>query len=428
MKKPSNPLITHFSQKKSHLLQILAWSFYDFANSAYSTLILTFTYSIYFKEIICGGKSHGDFLWGLSLALGYLLVALFSPILGAFSDQVGSRKKGLIFLTLLSIAATACLSLAKAGMIFKGISLFVVSFFGFGTSLVFYNALLLKISNSKNLGKISGFGWAFGYLGGIASLIFSYPWLSQNQFSKIFLFTALFFLIFSLPTFLFLKTEDVTTHNTFLQNFQKSLQALRQTRREFFKHRNLFKFLLSFFFYNDGLSTLITFSSLYARQTLHMSLKEISLLFIFLQITCFLGAFISGFWVDQIGARKTILRTLILWIGTLLGIYFTQSKLCFWILSMVAGLGLGSCQAASRSFVALATPSEKAGEFFGFFSIFTKFSSFLGPLLFGFISQFFGSQKPAVLSILAFFILGLVFLFRVEENQIETNIENRTRS
>lgn len=400
-------------------LRIGAWCFYDFANSSFSTIILTVAYGIYFKSILCEGK-YGDFLWGLSLAIAYFLSAFMAPILGAFSDQTGHKKPFLIILTLVSVVTTLGLGFLSQGMVLTGMILFIMGFFGFATANIFYNAFLLEISTPKNIGRISGFGWGLGYLGGLGTLALCYPWLVQEKFPITFMITSLFFFIFSLPASLFLKSSLRTLPKqslklTLLQTFSR----LNETRKNIRQYRTLTQFLIAYFFYNDGLSTIITFSSIYAHDTFSMTMKEVTLLFAMLQITAFLGAFISGFIVDKIGAKRTILITLFLWMGTTLGAYFAQSKMTFWIVSLLAGLGLGSCQSASRCFIGLLTPKEKSGEFFGFFAVFTKCSSMLGPLLFGLTSQLFASQRKAILTVLVFFILGTFFLLRIKTEKVE---------
>ncbi len=403
----------------SSSLRIWAWCFYDFANSAFSTIILTVAYGIYFKSVLCQGK-HGDFLWGLSIAIAYFLAAFMSPILGAFSDQRENKKFFLIFLTLISILSTLSLGFLGPGMILTGMLLFIIGFFGFATANIFYNAFLLDLSTPRNIGRISGYGWGLGYLGGLGTLVLCYPWLIQEKFPITFIITALFFLIFSLPAFLFLKSKErIYPKQSLKLTLSQTFSRLNETRKNIRQYRALTQFLIAYFFYNDGLSTIITFSSIYAHDTLAMTMREVTLLFAMIQITAFLGAFVSGFIVDRIGAKRTILITLFLWMGTTLGAYLAQNKITFWIVSIFAGLGLGSCQSASRCFIGLLTPKEKSGEFFGFFAVFTKCSSMLGPLLFGLTSQLFASQRKAILTVLIFFILGAVFLFRIKTEKVE---------
>lgn len=398
--------------------EIISWYLYDFANSAFATIILTVAYGVYFKKTICQGHG-GDFLWGLSVALAYFLAAILSPLLGALSDHHGSRKYFLVGMTLLSIGATFLLSFVKAGMIFSGIVLFIISFFGFALGNVFYNSFLLDISTPQNIGKISGLGWGIGYLGGLFTLALSYPWLSKESFPVTFALSAFIFLVFAFPSFIFLKSPAQNSKENFKEALSKSLSRLKETLRNIKQHRPLARFLVAFFFYNDGLSTIITFSSIYAHDTFKMSMKEVTLLFAVIQVTAFAGAAVSGFIVDQIGAKKTILATLFLWIITVWGAYSAPTKAAFWLVSIIAGLGIGSCQSASRSLVGLLTPVHKAGEFFGFFGIFTKCSSILGPLLFGFTSHWLGNQRKAILTVLVFFVIGMILILRVKAEKVE---------
>lgn len=403
--------------RQSKRIEIFSWCLYDFANSSFATIILTVGFSVYFKESLCTGGSRGDFLWGLSTSLAYLAVAIAAPLLGAFSDQTGTRKKLFIGMTFLCLAATASLSILKPGQVAAGMILFILGFFGFATANVFYNAFLPEISTPGNVGRISGLGWGLGYVGGLASLLLFYPWISKNQFQTSFWLTAIFFLVFALPAFVFLRRPSAPSREPALASIKKSLGRLAQTRRQISQYRELLKFLIAFFFYNDGLSTVIVFSSLYARETFHMTMKEIAFLFISLQFTSLLGAFASGLCVDRFGAKKTILGTLAIWVLACLGVYLALDKTSFWAISLFAGLGIGSCQAASRAFVSMATPPSKSGEFFGFFAIFAKFSSILGPFIFGLVSHLMGSQRQAILSTLIFFLIGAVLLIKVKDER-----------
>jgi len=393
-------------------LSLFSWFLYDFANSAFATIILTVAYGVFFKNTLCEGGKNGDFFWGLTLALSYLTAAATAPFIGAYADQKKKHKTLFIGSSLLCMMATAALSLLTQGMMVQGMILFILAFYGFALGMVFYNGFLLELSRKGNMGRISGWGWGIGYLGGFVCLILFSPWLSKNNLAPTFWMTGLFFLVFSIPSFIYMP-RDIKLENT-VPLTGSPFSRLKDTLREITKYRELLKFLAAYFFFNDGLSTVITFSGIYAHDTFKMDMKEITLLFLALQVTSFAGSFISGYMVDRMGAKRTILYALILWMITTLGAYFALNKTAFWAVCLAAGLGLGSVQSASRTFVGLITPKEKVGEFFGFFAIFTKFSSFLGPFVFGWVSALFDSQRAAILSVLFFFAAGFIVLTRVQ--------------
>lgn len=408
--------------------EILAWCLYDFANSSFPTIIITVAYSVYFVEVVASPSSRGDFLWGLSYAMSMLLAALSAPILGAIADFSGAKKRFLAFFTGLSILATALLFFVGSGDLLPGILFFTLANYGFASSIVFYNAFLPEIAAEKDMGKVSGFGWALGYIGGLVSLALALPFLrgglqpeNLRSFRLSFVIAAVHFLFFAFPLFLFLKERAIPRRGNLrggiLFYIHVGFVRLQATFREIRRFRELVKFLLAFFIYNDAIDTVFVFSSIYAKVTLHFSMAELALFFVIVQIPAALGAFGFGFLVDRIGAKRSISITLIIWTLVTVGVFFTASKMAFFLISIVASLASGSCQAASRSLVGLFTPRGKSAEFFGFLAVCGKFSAILGPLTFGAISSFTGSQKTAVLSVGFFFLLGLLLLQTVREEE-----------
>lgn len=409
--------------------EIFVWCLYDFANSSFPTIIVTVAYSVYFVEVVASPSNRGDFLWGLSYAMSMLLAALSAPILGAIADFSGAKKRFLAVFTGTSILATAFLFSIGPGDLFPGILFFTLANYGFASSIVFYNAFLPEIATEKDMGKISGFGWALGYIGGLLSLALALPFIREGlspehlkSFRFSFVIAAVHFLFFSFPLFLFLKERAIPRKGSLpggilLPYIHIGFARLQATFREIRRFRELVKFLLAFFIYNDAIDTVFVFSSIYAKATLHFSMAELALFFVIVQIPAALGAFGFGFLVDRIGAKRSISITLIIWTLITVGIFFTTSKTAFFLIATVASLASGSCQAASRSLVGLFTPQGKSAEFFGFLAVCGKFSAILGPLTFGAISSFTGSQKTAVLSVGFFFLLGLLLLQTVREKE-----------
>jgi UMF1 family MFS transporter len=407
--------------------EILAWCLYDFANSSFTTVIVTAFYVLYFKNIVFAEATGlGDLWWGISISLSMIVVAISSPILGAVADCSGAKKRFMMGYTALCVVFTGSLYFVGRGDLVPGVLFFVLANIGFEGALVFYNAFLPEIAGRDDMGKVSGWGWSLGYFGGLSCLLLVIPFAAHLkegetglQLARLsFPIVALFFLITSLPTFLILRERAVAVSLPKGSSYvREGFRRLITTFRHIRQYRELLKFLLAFLVYEDAMITIITFTASYADQTLHFSTRENLLLILLVNPAAALGAFVFGYIFDRIGAKKTISWTLILWILVVIAAYFVQTKAQFWVVALIAGLVLGSTQSASRSLVGLFSPRHHNAEFFGFYAISGKFSAILGPLVFGTISAITQSQRWAVLSIGAFFLLGLVLLQWVDEQK-----------
>ncbi|MBC8043406.1 MAG: MFS transporter [Rhizobacter sp.] len=401
--------------------KIFAWTLFDFGNTAFSVMMVTFVFPLYFKKIICGDAPFGDGLWGIATSVSMLICAFIAPVLGAASDYSGHRKTYLLAFTLTCIACTALLSFTGAGMIFFAAALFILANIGFEGGIVFYDAYLPGLATPKTYGRISGYGFAMGYLGALTSLIVALPLLSGgfapenlSNIRLLFLLTAAFFLVFALPLFIFVPDPKVQ-RTTSLSFIQAGFGEVRSTLRNIRDYPNIARFLLAFFFYNDGVLTIISFAAIFAENTLGFTLQELIIFFITIQTTAIAGSVVFGFISDRIGAKHTIMITLLIWMGVILLAFFTTSKAMFYGVGLLAGISIGSSQSASRSLMTRLTPKDRAAEFFGFYDgLFGKASAVIGPLVFGLMSVLLGSQRFAILSILVFFIAGFFFLARVE--------------
>jgi len=408
-------------------LKVFSWLLFDFANTAFSVMMVTFAFPLYFKNVICGGAPSGDAMWGVSVSLSMLFVAVISPVLGAASDYSGRRKRYLFFFTLLSVVATALLGFSAPGMAIAAALLFILANMGFEGGLVFYDAYLKEIASDKSIGRVSGYGFAMGYLGSLTILLLMMPLLSggivPENASNIrtgFMVTALFFAIFSLPLFVVLRDEkkrDVRALSVGL--IVRSIKEVKHTVRHIMHYPDLARFLLAYFFYNDAILTIIAFSSIYAQNTLAFTTRELIVFFMLVQTTAIVGSVVFGFITDWIGPKRTIVFTLMIWFGVVLAAVFADSKVLFFATGMLAGMAMGSSQAASRSMMAKLTPREHVAEFFGFYDgTFGKASAIVGPLVFGMVSAQADSQKAALSSLLVFFAIGLVLMLRVRSQSI----------
>ncbi len=402
-------------------VELLSWCLYDFANSAFPTLITTVAYAVYFSQVVAGGGANGSLLWGLAITASMIVTGVLSPLLGALADFTAAKKRWLLLLASLCVVSTALLFFVGPGDLVAGTVLFILANIGFAGGNGLYNGFLPELTDHSNVGRLSGYGYALGYAGGLIALALCLPLLSGGlgpdnhlSFRTSFLVTAGFFALFSLPIFLWLR-ERATPQP---RPERKSLVTiaygrLKATFGRVRRLSELFKFLAAFLVYNDGIETVIYFSSIYAVSVLGFSMGETVYLFMAVQVTALVGAIAFGHVTDRIGSKPTIVLTLILWCLVVTAAFFVQSKEQFWVIALVAGVGLGSNQAASRGLVRHFVPAGHDAEFYGFFALCGKFSAVLGPAVYGVISKLAADQRVAVLSVGVFFLAGLAMLLAV---------------
>lgn len=413
---------------RSNKKVILGWTLYDFANSAFTTLIVTFVYSAYFTSTIASDETRGTEWWSLGITLSAILVAVLSPILGALADAGRHRKVYLMIATWLAIGATALLFFPKAGDVRFALIVFVVANVCYELGYVFYNAYLPEIAPPSKIGRISGYGWGLGYLGGLACMLVALgaliqpeiPWFGISReegehIRAVNLLVAVWFLVFSIPLFVWMPDACGNQTKPNPRPVRTALHGLATTFHEIrTEYRTIFRFLIARLIYNDGLITVFAFGGIYAQGTFGFSMEEILIFGIVLNVAAGLGAWVFGVVDDRIGARPTILISLVgLTIATVIAV-MTSSKGIFWGASMFIGFLAGPNQSASRSLMGRLAPKGKENEFFGFFAFSGKASSFLGPLLLGQLTALFGSQRAGLSSTALFFIVGGFLLFQLK--------------
>ena len=414
---------------------------YDFANSAFATTILAVIFNQYFATIVAGGERgieffgfrlHGASFFTFSVAFSMVISAVISPLLGAVADASASKKKFLMVFCYTAILFTGLLYFVHAGNYWRGAIFFIIANIGFAGGNVYYNAFLPEISTDENIGRISGLGWALGYIGGGALLainliMLKYPgWLGfpAGYFTvqDCFLSVAFWWLIFSLPTFLLLRERAQKTLPSFGKSyFAEGYQRLRHTFRRIKTFRELTKFLVAYLIYNDGIETVIIMASIFGAQVLGMETGEIILFFLMIQGIAFFGSIIFGFLADTMGSKRAVMISLGMWSLIViwafkLGIVW-DPKTEYWILGVLAGLVLGGSQAASRSLQGIFTPDANSAEFYGFFAVSGKFASVFGPLIYGILVAITGDVQSGILSVLLFFIVGMAILWTVNEKK-----------
>ncbi len=394
---------------------IFGWVMYDFANSSFTTIIVTVVYSVYFRDVVVNQGELGTALWGRAVSISMLMVALTAPIFGAVADFSRAKKRFLFFMTYITVGFTALLYFVKAGNIFTGMLFFIIANFGFNSGNVFYNALLPDIVKRKDIGKVSGWGWAVGYIGGLVALLLILPLVHNKWIRLVFPAVAFFFGFFALPTFLLLKEIKKTSRRT--NYFKTAVKRLSTSVKHIKDFKELIKFIISYLVYNDGIIIVISFAAIYGATRFGMNTKQLINYFVIANITSMVGAFVFGYILDKIGAKKTISITLLIWIGVVVWAFLCKDIKEFYLVGILAGFAIGSSQSSSRSMLVLLTPQEKMAEFFGFYSVTGRIASIVGPLVYGEISRITGNQRWAILSIIVFFVVGLSLLQTVNEKE-----------
>lgn len=389
---------------------VISWTLFDFANSSYSAVIVAVVFPVYYASVIVGNETGlGDLWWGRAISMSMAIVACSSPFLGGIADFGGLRKKFLFLYTALSVAAIAGLSGMNEGMVIEGFLLIIIANLGMEGGLVFYNSFLPRIAPPAYTGRVSAWGYMVGYAGSIASLLIALPLVKAGNFKVVWVMVALFFALFSLPAFLFLP-GDKKADGSWIHAGAKGVRHTMKTLGEIWRTKEARKFLISFLLYEDGVNTVIVFSSIFAATTLGFLTQELIVLYLVVQFTALLGSLVMAKPIDLWGPKKVVYLSLILWTLVAAIAFFVYTKNQFWAIAVFAGLGLGTVQAASRALYAQFIPQGKEAEYFGVYSLVGKSSAILGPLAFGQISTAFGSQRPAIASVAAFFLAGMVLL------------------
>lgn len=406
---------------------IFAWAMYDFANSAFTTLVISFIYSAFFVSKIAENEITGTSIWSNGISISAVLIAVCSPIFGAIADRGGYRKRMLLIWTSLSILATAMLYTVLPGEPIKAITWFIIANVAFEMGIVFNNAFLPDIAPADRIGRISGYGWAVGYVGGLLALFialgFVLPadapfWGVGTELGKNIRVTNLlvagWYLVFSLPVVFWLHEKSTVDRAQPAKLIAASFAQIGETFREVKKYRQIVRLLVARLFYNDGLITIFAFGGVYASGTFNFTFDEIISFGIVLNVMAGLGAFIFGYVDDRIGAKTTIqMSNIVLSLAIIIAV-FAPGKIWFWFAGILVGIFSGPNQAATRSLMARFVPEKKDSEFFGFFAFSGKATAFLGPLFLGKLTLVFGNQRAGVGVLLLFFIIGGLLLTRVD--------------
>ncbi len=411
--------------------EVAAWCLFDFANSSYTTLIVTVAFSVYFREAVVGASNpQGDFLWGLAGILVNGILILTSPILGAIADHSG-RKKLFLFLTVAqTVGATALLGLVREGQVSRGLFLYVVASVGFEAGYIFYNAFLPEVSTRETIGKISSLAWGAGFLGGLASLVACAPFIGRpltdpsgmlvaeaaGDYRVSFVVVALFFALFSMPTLLILRESPRDKGLARLADYaREGFRRVGDTLAHLRRYRETAKYVLAYVCFFGGINTVIRFSAIYASQTFQIRGRDLLALFVVTNLIAVPGTIVAGWLADRIGHKTTLVLTLLLWLGVAIMGATARGKVSFWLMAAGAAVGMGSTQSVGRSYMARLSPPGRESEFFGFYVLAGQLGSIVALLTFGVVSSGTGNQRLAVLWTVPFFAAGLLLTLFIRE-------------
>ncbi|MDH4134133.1 MAG: MFS transporter [Gammaproteobacteria bacterium] len=412
--------------------EIFAWAMFDFANSGYTTVVLTAIFNAYFVGVVAGSGADRDgvatLLWTSATGLANLLVLLSAPVIGAIADH-GARKKAFLFFTTAGcVLFTALLAYVGPGDVALAMLLLVLSAFMFHTGEDLIAGFLPEIANDRDMGRISGYGWSLGYLGGMLVLGLCLAVVSAAQargapaheyVPVTILITAGAFALAALPTFLWLRERAVPQP---LSGWREALVIgfgrVRETIAHAHQHRDLFRFLVTLSVYYCGIYTVIVLAAVYAQQVMGFSTQDTIVMILVVNLTAAVGAFGFGLAQDRFGSVRTLALTLLIWIVALVLAYFVESRSGFWVVANLVGLALGSSQSAGRALIGVFSPPSRSAEYFGLWGLAGKLAALVGPLCYGLVAYLtHGNHRLALLTTTAFFIAGLALLATVDEQR-----------
>ena len=402
----------------------IAWCFFDWANSAFPTVIVTFVFSVYFTKSVAVDEITGTAQWGYALSASGLLIALLSPVLGSWADCAGRRKPWLATFTALTVCSAAMLWFVypdPSYVLFALVVLVIANTF-FEVGQAFYNSMLPSIAPASSIGRLSGFGWGLGYAGGLSCLIVllfvfiqadppPFGLLSEEleHVRVVGPFTAVWFALFCLPLFLFVP-DSGGSNIGFVAAGRQGIATLIATVRRVRQYKQIAWFLFSRIFYVDGINTMFAFGAIYASHTFGMSADEIIYFAIAMNVVAGLGA--AGMaWVDDyLGSKPTVAIALTGLIATGIPLLIVEGKLWFWLLALPMGLFIGGAQSASRSLMAHLAPEEQRTSMFGLFAFSGRITSYVGPFVLATVVSLTESQRAGMTTIVVFIAVGLAIL------------------
>jgi UMF1 family MFS transporter len=405
------------------LREVFGWAMYDFANSGYSTVVITAVFAAYFVGGVADGADWATLAWTSGLSLSYLIVMLTMPGLGAWADHVAGKKRLLMWVTAGCVLSTAALSLVGPGQVALALCILVLSntFYSYGESLT--ASFLPELAKPEAMGRVSGWGWSLGYIGGMLTLgvCLAYVLAAQargesgSQFVPVtMLITAAVYGAATWVTFALLREHSPARPEAPVQSVAQSLRRLRQTLRDALPYRDFTQLLACAVAYQGGVAVAITLAAIYAEQVIGFQPQETMVLIFVLNIAAFVGALVFGHVQDRLGHKLTLSLTLLGWVATCFIAALSTDKATFWWAAGIAGFCMGSSQSSGRAMAGLMVPPQRLAEFFGLWTFAIRLASILGPLMYGLITWLSdGNQRLAIGATSLLFVLGLVLLMPV---------------
>lgn len=413
--------------------ELLAWALYDFANSGYTTVVLTTIFSGYFVTMIAGsveGISSGlaTLLWALTIGTANLVVLISSPVVGAMADHRAIKKRFLFITTVGCVACTSLLALVAPGEIALAMILLIGASICFASGENLIAAFLPEITSQQQMGRVSGFGWSVGYFGGLLTLVICLAYITwatgqgkqENEIVPVtMLITAVIFALAATPTFLWLRERAVpATSSQKLSYVHIGLRRVQHTLRNAARYRDYFRFLIALAVFQSGVAIVVIMAAVYAREVMGFDSRQMVLLIMQVNLTAAIGAFGFGCAQDKFGSVPTLACALLVWVGAVILTFLADRPADLWLAGNLMGLGMGASQAGGRALIGQLTPPTRSGEFFGLWGMVNRLAAITGPLTYGTISYLSdGNHRLAILSALIFFIAGLILLTTINEQR-----------
>ena len=401
--------------------EVWSWAAFDFANSGYTTVVLTAVFNAYFVSVICADASWATLLWTSVIAASNILAIVLMPLIGAATDLKANKKFWTVLMSVLCIAATVGLAFTGQGTILWALFLVVVSNFAYNVGETLNSAFLPEIADERSMGKVSGWGWSFGYCGGLLTLGLSLAVVlvmqskgasAEDYVPYTMLITAAVFFVAALPLALWLKERALPrSHASFWPLVKESQASLVKTFKSLPQHKNFAWLVASGLSFQGGIAVVVTLAAVYADQAMGFTPDETILLVLLVNITAAIGAFAFGYVEDRIGHKNALIVTLFIWIAMVGVAYFAQTKPIFWIAANLAGIAMGSSQSAGRALVGVLAPEKDRSAFYSFWNMALWIANIIGPMTYGYITWITDNdQRLALLCTGMFFVVGLILL------------------
>ena len=410
--------------------EVWAWAMYDFANSGYTTVVLTAVFNAYFVSVVAGNADWATFAWTAALSVSYAIVMVLGPLLGAWADAHAAKKKLLAWSTSICIAGTIALAWTGPGAVAWAVAFIIVSNVAYSMGENLVAAFLPELAKPEALGKVSGWGWSLGYFGGILALGISLAWVmtaqsrgstSSQAVPGTMVITAVIYALAALPTFLWLRER---AEPAVVPGAPAAMARLLDTARSAGKYRDLLLVFACGVFYQAGVATVIALAAIYAEQVMGFKTEDTIMLVLVVNVTAAIGAFGFGYAQDRIGKVWALRVTIVGWVAMTVVAYVSRTPAMFWVAANLAGLCMGSSQSAGRALVAYLSPAGRSAEFFGLWGVAVRLAAILGPLTYGAVTWVTGgNHRLAILLTAGFFMISLVILAFVNERRGRQQVE-----